>query len=388
MVKKRIEIFSVGILYVSLGWIFIYFGGCISIKITRAPAGTTLSTTLVCDYTKIDNVELLDSLEHVPHLFLNSEFHYYQSNWEVKFLLLKYLHEQFNVNDIVLEYPQSYEQKYNDYLLNGDQKIWKHLPFMSNDSINERLFLSALRSYNLTLDSSDRVRVHCIDIEINSLYTYEALWDIVKTHRAQFSAELIQNLKSWKNESSIGTRKAKSRGLYLYQDLHLNDTLYRIVLRDKYDRYSSLIEGLFLAQVIGFDEMDSVKTNIREQFLYERLKIILSQDPSRSFFGQFGLAHVINEEFSPYFCGNNFTSLATMVRMDSTLKQNLVSIVQIYTIGSDTDAVKLNNLIDTTCRFKKGVFCYSMMNPRTKLECGSRIQGIADMVLFNNNSSW
>lgn len=283
-------------------------------------------------------------------LILCGELHYYEKNWLIKSNLAKTLNTYYGVNRMFVEYPVSYENLYNNYLLYGDERILRNLPYLTQDTLNERLFLQEMRAYNLLRPDSLRVQVICVDMEKNASTAIQELHALIFWRKPRVFRKSTGILDQYIESQSMTIERVKSTVKILYHEFYRHQKQFkRRLSATDYSKYKHIIDGLNLGFMFDYT-MDEKGTNepsyvMREKFLLANVSEVLQLYPDEKFFGSFGLSHCLLNNNQQQFWGITTTAFAFELNTDrfSPVLNNVCSIVQYYSYYDDS--LYLNNFL-------------------------------------------
>lgn len=305
-------------------------------------------------------------------LILCGEIHYYENNWLIKATLAKTLNAKYGVTRMFIEYPVSYENLYNDYLLYGDDLVIRNMSALTQDTLNEKLFLNNLRTYNLTRPDSLKITVICVDVEKNVLVSFRQLrlmLDGIFTRQIKKTKTLLDQFLSTKEMSDDSSIIAVNRIIENFKKYER--TFRKQLSKMDFCKYKKIIEGLKLRYASSFGA-NSGGTNYdlfaeREIFLRLNVSEVLSAYPGEKFLGSFGLAHCMLVKEPQVFEGISIKSFAYELNnsKSSPVINNVCSIVQYY--ENYNDSLYLNKFLGG----EKDIFTMQSVSNFTAFSLGS-----------------
>ncbi len=325
-----------------------------------AKAQTPTFTTLNLDSTKnIDGFEVFQESVDSFNVFFTGENHTFRvSNIRMQVKMLRYLHEKAGVRHLFLEFGYSRGNLVNQYVQTGDTNI---INFLEANSYNEYGdFYRKLFEFNSSLDSSEKIQVHGIDMERGyetSVHLMNQLCERHKSFKAPDSIALhIESIKSldayimdraleFKKDSEgktsmdyysmpvdkfnvYGSVRLIRKNFKKYEDD------YEAFLGDDFAEFKRIIDGL--EANVERSIMDGGRTIqeriYREQFMYNQFTKLLETYPNEKFFGQFGRCHTTTAEEDEWCEHYHFKSLANRITSSEhpRLKNKVMAIATFY----------------------------------------------------------
>lgn len=328
--------------------LFLTFQSCIEVRITksteknvgsnvganilnRIPFVTQCSANEFKDLFKECDSLLLDSLVGTK-MILAGELHYFENNYQLKLEFIKYLHERKKINDVIIEYPVSYQRLYTRFLSHTSNRLLTNLNYLSLDSTNEKKFILRLDEYNKTLPDLEKIKIHCVDVEKNSLFAFEALYQTFP--KKEIPKELLKAyslLKQADKRMKIKPRKDKQLIDFLIKDFDKSKEKYEGFLLENATTYKSILEGLRIGLLSDINSKDFLIE--RENFIYKNIISIMNSNKSMTAFAQLGLAHCSLMKDDTVFSEFPFESIAYKLQnnFDSPVKNKVFSMMQYYT---------------------------------------------------------
>lgn len=308
---------------------------------------------------QINNINILDSTLQNFRVFLSGENHSLASyNSDIEVSLMKYLNEEGNVRNLVLELGFARGYMLDKYI-NDDSTYFDLLK--DNTSYVYLNFYRRLRELNQSLDEDKRIRVHGIDVERfpdDAPILLDKLLPIGKEIPEKI-ALTIESLRSYAQYSKIKYRSYSDKTVpeendedyiptsydYSYYTQFNDEKVIDTLLAD-FKRYSSEIKLYIGADSILFESAiqslidyriyDSYSRMpqeyvYRERYMFANFKKLLLNNPDQKYFGQFGRCHVSLTETN-YECEWwAFNSLAKRLN-ESEFKNSVMSLGIYYTM--------------------------------------------------------
>ena len=295
--------------------------------------GTLIDTA---ENNNVDCFTTLDSQIKEHRVFFSGENHRYrQTNSHLELKLFKYLHQKANVNTLILETGFSGGWIINRYVQTGDSSIKKYLFKATYKEYHH--FYELLRNYYDSLPSDKKFKVEGIDLEreygsLAKMLLYLMPDSLPKDDSLAFHWEALRAAVGYYELYDDETRNGisgNSRGYYR-QSYSLYGTL-RVVLRhfkNETSKYQTLLGenfNLFKDALAGLDEdTDWDRYNnayheriYREMYMAAKLTRLLTENPTESYYGQFGRCHTSITEQSTWCDFYYLRSLAARINSTS-----------------------------------------------------------------------
>lgn len=317
------------------------------------------------DYKELDidnndyfsSFKILDeSLEDKRVFFIGEDHRYRRSNSDFQLKLLRYLHDEAGVKNLIIEQGKSTAYIINKYVLDGQEEYKSIIQDYAYPYYYE--FYVKLFEYNQTLPKEDRVRVHGIDMERSISNAYKALG--LMTPKKKAPKEIMTTIESIRGmagyydnyfstikEDSVTYNMWKFAGTMFFDgattlegiltDFDANDSLFRAYIGDEFEIFSEIIEGLRGAkQWYEYQEQDAYQEWVlREEFMYQRFKEVLTEYPEQKFLGSFGRCHT-SKTIQDGWCDlYSFESLANRINnaTDSATTDRVLTIGSYYPLS-------------------------------------------------------
>lgn len=267
----------------------------------------------VSDTQQILNIDFIKSLDPSIRVYLSGENHtyvYYNNQVEVE--LLKYLHKNKGVRNLVIElgYARGYML---DKYINEDSTVMEVLRFQTSYQYLE--FYESLRQFNQTLTDSERIHVFGVDVERFSQdgnmllhYLLHKKDSIKAPEQIEFFVESIRAYNAtpeytYKNdyyyqdyveESSLVEKKIVDTLISQYNRQQLAINAY---LSSDSIVFSNTIQSLKDFQLYQSYERMPQQYLYRERYLKKQMESLLDKDSTSKYYGQFGRCHIGLKQF-------------------------------------------------------------------------------------------
>lgn len=322
-----------------------------------------------------ESFSMLDTVVPNYHVFFTGENHLFRkSNYMVELKMFKYLHQKAGVRHLFMEFGYSRGYLVNKYVQTGDSTVFKVLDDYSFPEL--ALFYKGLYDYNKTLDSSQKIQVHGIDIERHMATPIKVL-DMIIGKRSSPPREISMNIEAIHALAGQTDRRHENNNndegddvvdrYYLnnfneslsmraiLHDFDSNMVYYRNFLGEDFDDFALIVEGLQAeVQRQQYISRNMVQQYIyREMFMYDRFVHLVNRYPGEKFYAQFGRCHTSLDE-EDYWCGFYFfKSLAHRISSSdhAYLKNKVLVIATYYPEGPSREkellsSEELENLLD------------------------------------------
>lgn len=276
--------------------------------------------------------------------FITSEIHGIKANLSFKYAFFKFLHENADVDVLILEISISSGYMLNEYLKTGDINIldnifslYKGSTFYTKEEYN---FFIKLYDYNKSLSDNNKIKIVGIDIEhsYNGVLYYLSYLN-EKKKLINFKINQLDDLNFDGNVLNIDEK-----------------ILLRVIRNINYNKNF-------------YNELD---WQYREKKMYQNYLFLQDVYNINKFYAQFGLMHCFKE-----ITGNNFKSIVYFLDKEgkSKVKNNVLVIASIYKNCKYIDSIQYNNLF----YYKKYII--------NKSYRGNNFNKYQDVLLFKLNDS-
>lgn len=333
------------------------------------------------NYLKLDDVDdfsdmsiLKDETSQYNFYFSGENHMFSTSNSQLEFKLLKYLHQNEGVKNLVLEFGEGTGWIVNQYVHQDNDEIEEVIENQFHDDYGE--FFKKVKEYNETLDSANKITVTGIDLQRSYYIGIEALYlqlpdDSIKPHDSiAREIELLRFLKGY-------VRDKVDRGEYESSSVwNFNGVTYSIpnslktlasnftkhkahytnYLGDRFNDYEVIFNCIIKAKEFkNYEgERNPYASMYREDYMFKKLSQLVDLNKGEKFYGQFGRAHISNERASYEKYGTyNFASLVS--KINSSPKEffkNKVMSIGIYYINRQDSYMDLDHETDLAYTFK------------------------------------
>ena len=283
------------------------------------------------DEDEYNGLEPLDSLVPKYKVFLTGENHTYtESNARLWLKMIKYLHKNAGVRNIIFEYGFSYGYLVNEYLQTGDTNLYnsiKNFAYVEYSNV-----LKDLYKFNASLDSSEKIYLCAIDIE-RGVYPIAKLLDYLLPDSFDAHDSIIVHLQSIQSLASYNDSKLEdddddyvSNGFSYYSSTTLNlvqknfrkfEEEYKAVLGDNFDLFKEVITDRYDARNkwYKYENDKAVQQYVyRETYMHQQF-LEQYRTHEGGWFGQFGRCHTTQDRSTSNSCEwYNFNSLANRIK--------------------------------------------------------------------------
>lgn len=277
-------------------------------------------------------LEGLDSVIKGKRVFITGENHTYtESNARLWLKMIKYLHKNAGVRNIMFEYGYSYGWLVNEYLQTGDTNLYNSIKNFAYVEYSEAI--KDLREFNASLDSSEKIYLCAIDIE-RGIYPIVKLLNHLIPESYEAHDSIIIHLESIVSMASYNDHKLDEQDdneySYVRWNFLSNPTVdlvqenflkfedeYKKVLGDNFDLFRQVIVEKYNARKLWnkYDNEKAVQQYVyRENYMH---KTFLNEYASRegAWFGQFGRCHTTQTKINSNSCDwFKFRSLANRIK--------------------------------------------------------------------------
>lgn len=201
------------------------------------------------DLNDLNRISFLDDAASKNNIILFGEgyAHGLEITPKIQLSVLKYLNQYHGYNNLIVEYGISEEYLYNHFLKTGD---WNCLKYIRSVRLSEwKSFWNELYDYNLTLPTSQKIRVTGIDFE--GTYTfYSALNKIIpdSVKKNSLLEEVTNLIETRLSQADHFYEKKFEKTLikdkkYLRRHLSRNNSKYQKLLQDNYEYYARILNN-------------------------------------------------------------------------------------------------------------------------------------------------
>lgn len=279
-------------------------------------------------------------------VFLAGGAHGRVKNYEIKKALITTLHEQAQMNDVLLEFGVGAGMILDRYLETGDEDLLSLFMAQARGTatgcVEEEEFWHWLRAYNMQFGEAERIRVHGMDVDHQ---TYLALWvlqnlveadDATSDAAAQFARVLADELARHTPDES--PRELLESDTFSELEVLLSDHQddARSYFGESYELAVLLLRGhKVVQQIYESPDDDSVQLDyLRDEYMERAFKRVEQGDVEQGgegvFFGQFGRAHMALRPLDGYGSEGNPTFAMRLNSGDSATAGKVCSIYYLY----------------------------------------------------------
>ena len=276
-------------------------------------------------------------------VFINGENHLFvKSNAELQLKMMKYLHKEAGVKNLLLELGWSRGYIITQYIQTGDTTLLPAIKAFSWDAYAE--LVEGLKEYNDSLPSQEKIKVTGIDVERFNSMALKALTtifpDVSKAHdsiavhvESVFSAiSYLEKVNTWDLEDAnefntelwfkkpyvsientvdyFVTNATKHKNHYLeYISPSDTSTFLKIVqqLRDS-------------KEYMMYETTASIQAHIyRERYMFDQFEELYRSDTTQKFFMEFGRCHSVKKVQEEACTWHNFNSITNRINTSDDL---------------------------------------------------------------------
>lgn len=324
------------------------------------------------DLYESDNFEELDEffgdtlLDDYTVYFTGENHQFAKVNSELEYKILTYLHERQNVKHFLFEQSPAVGFIMTEIIVNKNTEF----KYFLKDKYYKPFYdlIIDLKRFNSDLDSTDKIRVHGIDVERFPLFSIFALNSIIDTLSQEGETglmyEAIQSLNS--SEFRDGTPDQIYNGggtrvnlmgdaidawstfeTIIEESDRLKDTL-KNELGDNYNIFMEILEGVEKGHAWYNAERngDLSAPSIRERFMLKQFKQVYKENPDSKFYGQFGRCHLHAKKEAKRCYSHDMESIAGRInkQKDSTLNGKVLTIPVYYDKAQNFDGKIIQSL--------------------------------------------
>jgi hypothetical protein len=363
---------------------------------------TTIIDTLHLYADTFAGLHDLDSVVKDFDVFITGENHtYLKSNAKLWVKMIKYLHQNAGVRNVLIEYGYSSGWLINQYIQTGDSVLFEVLKAYSFKEL--AYAYKDMMEYNKTLPSDQKLYFSGIDLERGVYSACKVLSlmipkdketpDSIELHVESLLSLVSYNDNKIFNESEDGTdyfNSYSSNGTIekIITNFRSHTANYRSFLGDRFAEFERVIKGLEDVQTWTSYEDDNATHQFiyREKYMYDRY-LEEYKSKGEKFFGQFGRCHSATSIQEENSCNwYNFKSLAHRIQSakDQGIRQKVFSIGILYNESIEDEGWK--NVQEHIDSIFAGVPEESIMlyNLRKDSFLNARLSDMFNFVLFNH----
>ncbi len=311
-----------------------------------------------------EGLSMLDDVVGEYQVFITGENHTYtESNARLWLKMIKYLHQNAGVRNVMFEYGYSYGFLVNEYLKTGDTTLFSSIDQFAYIEYSNAL--EDLKAYNDSLPEDEKLYFTAIDIERGVYPVAKILaYLLPEEFEAHDSIDLhVQSLKSLAayNDFKLDEQDEEGGSGYGFTfksgatiDLvHANflkfEEHYKALLGDNFEEFKLIIVDNYLArkQWMTYDSEGAIQEYIyRENYMHNRFLDEYKKHPG-NWFGQFGRCHTTLTKQNSNSCEwFEFNSLADRIEHTEggAFADQVMSIAILYeddrNTGPDRDSLE------------------------------------------------
>lgn len=283
-----------------------------------------------------DGLHMLDDQVEGYKVFINGENHTYtESNARLWLKMIKYLHANAGVRNIMFEYGYSFGYLVNEYLQTGDTSLFNSLDQFAYDEYSS--VIEELKNFNDSLPSDQKLYFAAIDIE-RGIYPVAKMLDFILPDDSVSIPDSISlhvlSLKSLAeyndfklDEADNGvTSSGYTSGFnfrtgatlkLVYDNFKEHKEYYKQYLKDNYTLFEDIIINKYESREkwVEYESSNAIQEYIfREDYMHKQFLKEYDEHPG-NWFGQFGRCHTTKTKQNNNSCEwFKFSSLAERIK--------------------------------------------------------------------------
>ena len=350
--------------------------------------------------------ELLDHSLPGKRVIMTGENHSYtQFNSRLEVKILRYLNKNAGFKNFVLELGPARANFVNRFINNSDTISEKYLKATTSKNYME--LFNSLKSLNLSLPDSMRIKVYGIDVErFNDLPMMRLSELLPKENipsRIRTGVDAVHSASAWLLAS--GLRNTDESGISMWatageQPFRIQQSIKRFIryynsLKPDFDNWlgskaSSVNEAVgWLKENVLWNALDNQSTQYvwREENIYLNATKLLSSMPAEKFFGQFGRCHTAYSQQNGNCGWYGFNSVIRRLKTRYFRNDSSVLSIGIFYNGLYDQPFKGDAESNEIEALKKKAFnrelnIFDMSDSETELPL---LQSMFSYILFNSN---
>lgn len=312
-----------------------------------------LSDSAVSSDIIISQLSQLDSVKSNVRVYMGGENHnYWSENSAIELKMIKYLHKNKGVRNLVIELGYARGYLLNKYI-NDDSTYYKLLD--NNTAYQYLSFYQELRTFNQSLPADQRIKVYGVDVErfpddAPILLSHLLKKDTIVPASIDFLTEVIHSYAAYSKARYYNYTYQDNdfdneidEGFYVDDNTFMDNKVIDSILAE----YS--VNKLQFHQYLGADSvvfkltiqsMKDYRTYLkysrmphqyiyRERYLFNNMMTLLNADSTTKFYGQFGRCHVSQKKLENECDWWDNSALAKRLN-DSKYNNQIVSIGIFY----------------------------------------------------------
>lgn len=257
------------------------------------------------------------------------------------------------INIVALEDDCSWEDLYNAYVIDGDERCFNELSeWRSNSSllVEDVERLKFIRKSNLEkTDKSKMTKIVCLDLPYTKHHSLIRLKEEVSRSKLNLSDpqnEFIYKLLMQSNQKSYSNKKVVKYSKLTLIKLETNQEYYKSELGEKFNLIKRIIFNLSCTHP---KLLNNNHLNAREEILFNNFRVTVGQN--KTVLAMMGKEHVIKKSKPK----SSFVPLAS--RLNEVFPNKVMSILLLYSnFKSDIDSYLLSeNSFNNIVKFKQHV---------------------------------
>lgn len=311
------------------------------------------------NFSDFDNLFSNSELDKYKVFFTGENHQFGEINSTLEFKILSYLNKTQNVNHFLFEQSPAIGYIMTGIAIDNKSKFKSFL----KDKYSPHFYdlVMDIKRLNTKLDSTNRIRVHGIDVERFPAFSIFALNDIIDSLSIDGETglvyESIQALVSSEfldatpdeiyNQGGTGVNLTGDpvdawktfKTIILESEKHKK--LLEVELGEKYEIYAQIIESVSKGQEWYMSEREGNLSApvLRERYMYSQFKNVYRIFPNSKFYGQFGRCHLHADKKAKRCYSHDLMSIASRINTssDSTLIGKVITIPVYYKNAQNFD---------------------------------------------------
>jgi len=301
------------------------------------------------------DLSILDSVNDVNRLFFSGENHAFQkSNLKLELKLLKYFHQNHQVNTLLLEFGVATGWLTNEFVKTGREDLKEAIKTQFSENFLD--YFVKIKEYNDSLPASNKIKIVGIDLQRSFPLGFEVLHFLLPSDSVfpndsiMKEIELIKFLQGYnkkrlnkEDEEEDGYFRGKSYSNFQSMKALLDNYKkfkpeYKTYLGDNFETFDEIMECSEKSYYYKSEESQGTPMGLlfREDYMYKKLNSIALENKNDKYYGQFGRSHTLKNVSSDGYA-HNFSSLVAKIDKFKTgeLYDKVISIGIYYVENAD-----------------------------------------------------
>lgn len=318
------------------------------------------------DFSDFNNMFSDSELNNYKIYFTGENHQFGKVNSIFEFKFLTYLNKHQNVNNFLFEQSPAIGYIMTGIAIDNNSSFKSFLKEKYSPHFYE--LIMNIKNYNFKIDSSQRIRVHGIDVERFPAFSIFALNDIVDSLSIDGKTGLIyESIQALVTSEFLDASPGEiysqgGKGVNLSGDKvdawktfetiifesEKHKELLKNELGEKYDIFSQIIESVSKGQewYMSEREGDLSAPVLRERFMYSQFINVYTKYPNSKFYGQFGRCHLHADKKAKKCYSHDLKSIASRINTSSysTLNGKVIAIPVYYRDAKNFDEKIIKSL--------------------------------------------